>query len=237
MAPPSLDFSDDVGISATTTNASKAQRTLLLAPPSVASHPSALTSVLEAHDRTTTDIQMLDRLALGLVSLPAATYDLVLLLTDVDGSRTESQRLFGREAVAKAFEALKAGGKLRSQDGSYPLGGTEFTEAILAGLVITAGADGVEKPVDSGVQSIPLRLGKKAGQDTTTPTNGKRKGDDLLSAAPVGVGFSDDLDDLDALDDEDAELVDENDLLTEEDKVRPVMPRKSFSKLEIASRV
>lgn len=226
MAPPSLDFSDDIGIFGKGTSASQPQRTLLLAPPSVASHPPALSSALGTYDRSSTDIQMLDRLALGLVSLPPATYDLVLLLTDVDGSRTESQRLFGREAVSKVFEALKAGGKLQSQDASYPIGGTEYTEAILAGLVNLGSGKGAEKSDSTGSQSVPLRLGKKAGAAATVPINGKRKGEDLPPAAPAGVGFVDDLDDLDDLDDDDVELIDENDLLTEEDKARPVMPRK-----------
>lgn len=228
MAPPSIDFGDDIDIpAATNKNMPQTQRTLLLAPPSIASHPSALTAISEAYDRSSTDIQMLDRLALGLVSLPSSTYDLVLLLTDADGSRTESQRTFSREVVAKVLQALKPRGKLRSQDGSYPVNGSEKTEAILAGLVSAAGADGVEKPADTGSQSVPLRFGKKSDSNNAgrEAINGKRKSiDQPASAAPAGVGFIDDLDDLE--DDDDEELIDENDILTEEDKQRPVMPRE-----------
>lgn len=229
--PPSIDFSDDLDLpSATSTTPSKAQRTLLLAPPSVAAHPTALSSVTEAYDRSSTDIQMLDRLALGLVSLPEATYDLVLLLTDADGSRLESKRALQRDTIAKIFGALKAGGKLRSQDGQYPTAGAEATEAVLAGLVQTSGVDGVEKPVSTGAHSVPLRLGKKAdaGPAATTSINGKRKSIDV--STPAGVGFIDDLDDLDG---EDEELIDEDDLLTEEDKARPVMPRKCTTFLSL----
>ena len=137
-----------------------AQRTLLLAPPSVSAHPEALTAVAEAYDRTSTDIQMLDRLALGLVSLPPETYQVVLLLTDVDGSRRESSRLVNREVMEKIVPAMKVGGRLKSQDGS--LGGTpggQHTEAILAGLVKRDG-DGMVKPDSAASQTVTLSFGK-----------------------------------------------------------------------------
>ena len=47
-------------------------RSLLLSPPSLSSHPEKLDNVVAAHDRNATDIQMLDRLSLSLVSLPEA---------------------------------------------------------------------------------------------------------------------------------------------------------------------
>jgi hypothetical protein len=200
-------------------------RTLLLAPPSVAGAPSALEHIAAAHDRTTTDIQMLDRLALGLVSLPPATYDLVLLLTDVNGSRTESQQILDRGVISKIVQALRPGGKLKSQDGTYATQeGSERTEAILAGLV-SQGGEGMVKPMSGGAVSVPLRLGKKSNAGPVTVSvvppgtneNGKRP-----NVVPNGVGFSDDFMVLD-----DDELVDEDDLLTEEDKQRPMMPRKS----------
>lgn len=203
-----------------------ASRTLLLAPPSVAGAPAALQQIAEAHDRTTTDIQMLDRLAMGLVSLPQDTYDLVLLLTDVDGSRTESQQILDRNVVSRIVGAMKAGGRLRSQDGTYATQeGPEKTEAILAGLV-SQGGDGMVKPQSSGAVSVPLRFGKKANAGPVTAsavpiTNGNGKRPSESNGVPAGVGFSDDFVVLD-----DDELIDEDDLLTEEDKQRPMMPRK-----------
>lgn len=206
-------------------------RTLLLAPPSVAGAPEALNQIAAAHDRSTTDIQMLDRLAMGLVSLPPATYDLVLLLTDVDGTRTESQRILDRNVIAKIVQAQRPGGRLQSQDGTYATSdGPERTEAILAGL-ISQGGNGMVKPQSDGAVSVPLRFGRKdkanAGPVTVqavpaTNGNGKRPGDAV--ALPAGVGFSDDFVELD-----DDELIDEDDLLTEEDRQRPMMPRKFYT--------
>lgn len=206
-------------------------KTLLLAPPSIAAHPSALQQIAAAHDRSSTDIQMLDRLAMGLVFLPGATYDLILLLTDADGSRSESQHILDRNVMTRVVQALRPGGRLRSQDGSYPSGNPEKTEAILAGL-ISQDNDGMVKPESTSAASVPLRFGRKADAgpktlDTTPPftTNGKRKSTDAGPTVPLGVGFSDDLDDLD-----DDELIDEDTLLTEEDMARPVVPRKSYYK-------
>jgi hypothetical protein len=218
-------------------------RTLLLAPPSISAHPEALNRVVEAHDRAHTDIQMLDRLAIGLVSLPAATYDVILLLTDADGSRTESQKLVDRSIMGKLFEALKANGKLKSQDGKLGLvDNKEKTEGILAGLLI--GDDGFKKPDTSGSGAVPLRFGRKSGASNgngngvlnangSVPLalNGKRKSIEISTAQPVqpaGVGFvdfSDDLDELVTGDDDD--LIDEDDLLTADDLANPIVQRRS----------
>lgn len=233
----------------------KSSRTLLLAPPSVAGHPDSLNSILEAHDRNATDIQMLDRLALGLVSLPAATYDVIFLLTDVDGTRTESSKLLDRNVMAKLVESLKAGGRFKSQDGTFASApGTEQTEAVLAGLV-QDGGDGMIKPAEAAVQTVKLRFGKKKANAAAQPasvveaintgavpvTGEKRKLDDVPKAAPAGVGFvdfSDDLDmDYDDYEDEEfafptkAELmqgdsIDPDSLLTEEDRKKPINIRK-----------
>lgn len=246
MAPAvTLDMSDDFDMpTAATTKPHRGQRTLLIAPPSVAAHQEALERVFEAHDRASTDIQMLDRLAMGLVSLPQATYDVILLLTDADGTRAESQRLLGRESMGKLVQALKIGGRFKSQDGQFgKINGNEKTEAILAGLV--AGSEGFTKPDNTASESVPLRLwGKKKananGNGTSSGTlpddgtangsvplalNGKRKSDADQTSAPAGVGFVDFSDDLDMITGDD-DLVDEDDLLTEEDRLRPVMPRK-----------
>ena len=146
-------------------------RSLLLAPPSISSHPEALNKIFEAHDRNATDIQMLDRLAMGLVALPTETYDLVLLLTDVDGKRTESGRLLDRSIMSRITAALKAGGRLRSQDGSFAsTQGAEQTEAILAGLV-KDGGEGMVKPAAAAEQTVKLSFGKKKANAAAVPLN------------------------------------------------------------------
>ena len=211
-------------------------RTLLLAPPSIAAHPEALNRVVEAHDRSQTDIQMLDRLALGLVSLPPATYDVILLLTDADGSRTESLKLVDRGIMGALFEALKAGGVLKSQDGKMGLvEGAEKTEGILAGLII--GDEGFKKPDGSGGGSVSLNFRRKkatvVNEDGSVPINlgGKRKSVEMMEkpqpVQPAGVGFvdfSDDLDELVTGDDDD--LIDEDELLTADDLANPIIQRE-----------
>jgi anamorsin len=216
------------------------QRTLLLSPPSLSSHPEKLENVIEAYDRNATDMQMLDRLSLGLVSLPESTYDLILVLTDADGTRKESQNLLSRDVLALLVKTLKLAGRLRSQDGqlgSNP--GQERNEAILAGLVYEEGKD-FYKP-DYGAQvSIPLGFGKKNGvaqaagglngtnsDSVSLPLKGKRKSGNITNGAPAGVGFVDFSDDLGQPEAEsDDELIDEDTLLDEEDLKRPVNIRK-----------
>ena len=215
-------------------------RTLLVAPPSLSSHEEKLNEILEAHDRAATDIQMLDRLCFGLVSLPEATYDVILLLTDANGSRRESQGLLNRNILAQLVRALKASGTLRSQDGSFGMvDGQERNEAILAGLRYEAD-HGFVKP-DYGTQaSVPLTFTKKKGVvqaagglngDTSKPMssllNGKRKSQEISGSIPAGVGFVDFSDDLDPprSDDSDDEIIDEDTLLSDEDLNRSVKIR------------
>jgi anamorsin len=218
-------------------------RTLLLSPPSLSSHEEKLNSIFAAHDRAATDIQMLDRLSLGLVSLPEATYDVILLLTDADGSRRESQSLLNRDVLALLVRALKTSGKLSSQDGQFGSSeGPERTETILAGLRFQAG-EGFVKP-DYGAQvSLPLTFAKRKGvaqaagginsektESISLPLNGKRKSQDISSVTPAGVGFVDFSDDFGQpeVDDSEDEIIDEDTLLTDEDLKRPVRIRRSM---------
>jgi hypothetical protein len=261
--PPRLTFSplpstaamapavtlDNVSDFNPTINSSKADvsssRTLLLAPPSIASHEEKLRNVLAAYDRTVTDLQMLDRLSAGLVLLPTATYDQILILTDANGTRTESTQLLGREVFGKIVQALKSGGKLQSQDGTFARdnSGPERTEAILAGL-IDSPSGGMAKPDYSSSEAIPLRFGRKkdaavsntspAVSTAAVPLNGKRKSVDISDNKdkPAGVGFVDFGDDFDEPiitgEDDDDELIDEDTLLTEADLARPVNIRMFF---------
>ncbi|KAG5928146.1 electron carrier [Claviceps africana] len=188
----------------TTSAGHAAKRNLLLAPPSVAAHEEKLRDVFAAFDRSSTDLQMLDRLSAGFVSLPPAAYDVVLVLSDADGSRgPESAALLNRHLFAALVPAIKPGGRLRFQDGQPSA--AESREAILAGLVATQ--DGFEKQDDDELV-VPLRLGKK------------NKSQAAAAPAPKTV-------DLSSLDDggDDDELIDEDQLLDEEDlKRRPQAP-------------
>ena len=238
----SLDNTADfVPVTSRTEGISSTPRTLLLSPPSLSSHPERLDNVLAAHDRTATDIQMLDRLCLSLVSLPQSTYEVILILLDADNSRSESKRLLSGDLLSQVVKALKPGGKISSQDGKF---GTEDAEerreAIFAGLMLE-GADMI-RPHYRAEQSVSLRNGKTMGRDAahnSSPAgsgavslnlNGKRKNAPSTSEQPAGVGFIDFDDDLDTPevddDDEDDELIDENTLLDEEDMKRPAVQRE-----------
>lgn len=202
-----------------------ALRTLICAPPSVSSHPE----MLEGIDRSVADLQMLDRIAAGLVNLPASTYDVVLLLTDADGTTRESHKLLARDVMNKVVSALKFGGILKSQHGA--LEGSEKTEAILAGL--TESPEGMVKVEQAEPVSIPLKFGKKktngtapaVNPDGSVPLNLNGKRNQPVPAKPAGVGFVDFSDDLDdpIITGEDDDLIDEDDLITEEDMARPVI--------------
>lgn len=251
-------MTDDFVAPVKQTNASSNTRTLLLAPPSVASHPSALTEVAEAYDRSQTDIQMLDRLALGLVSLPATTYDVVLLLSDV-GSPNEGTKLLDRAIMQRIVDSLKPGGRLKSQDGQLgAVQSSEKTEAILAGLVDGNGDGMVKQDSTASTQTVKLSFGKKKKADAAAvPANeleaanmGKRKMGDVevqhtngngaapaVTSTPAGVGFIENEADWDSAEDEfpdDDELeragkIDPDTLLTEEDRQKPLNIRECYT--------
>ncbi|KAL2011845.1 hypothetical protein VTN00DRAFT_4563 [Thermoascus crustaceus] len=188
---------------------------------------------------------MLDRLALGIVSLPSSAYDIVVILMDADGSRSESQRLVDRQTLTTIVRALKPGGRLRSEDGIFgTCEGPEQTEAILAGLVID-GKNGLMKPDYGEQHSVPLRLGKKTKKDSnvgtrdgsardpvaqsTSAANSRQSGVNGANTFLTGVGFVDFTDDFgtsvaaNSNNYSDGELIDEDTLLGEEDVNRPII--------------
>lgn len=231
--------SDFVPVQTKATDNSPLPRSLLLSPPSLSSHPEKLNNVLAAHDRNATDIQMLDRLSLSLVSLPDVTYDVIMVLADADNTRTESKKLLNRDVLSSIVRSLKPGGRLKSQDGKLATQDTEERrEAIFAGLLVE-GYDLV-KPDYAATQSVPLRLGKNKSSGGTATTsavgtgavslnlNGKRMNGPPASMQPAGVGYVDFSDDFGTPEvDDDDDLIDEDTLLDEEDLKRPVVQRKS----------
>ncbi|RSL38869.1 Fe-S cluster assembly protein DRE2 [Fusarium sp. AF-6] len=226
MAPATLmiDPSDDF-VMPVSKSVSPPKRTLLLAPPTLASHSSALSSVLADYDRSVTDLQMLDRLSAGLVKLPPSTYDVVLILADASSMLGESLALMNRAVLGPVAEALKPNGRLQSQDGNSLEESTLSKEAVLAGLVASRG--GFEKPDygdNEGAVTLKFGLKKKKNQpaplaDGSVPLNLKKKNKpvEVKPVVPAGVGFIDLSDDLD-----DDDLIDEDTLMTEADLLRPI---------------
>ncbi|KAL8911175.1 MAG: hypothetical protein Q9172_007717 [Xanthocarpia lactea] len=246
-----LDNSSDFQSTAATAHSNNTPpRILLLSPPSLSSHPEKLNDIVAAHDRSATDIQMLDRLSLSLVHLPEATYDIVLVLLDVDQSRNESSKLLTSSVLPLIVKSLKPGGTFTSQDGTLAITESpERSEAIFAGLVIENG--NMVKPNYSAADSVPLRLGKQkvdgGAAATTSPAGtgavslnltGKRKnGPAVDPTTPVGVGFvlpGDDLNGNNDDDDDDDDLINEDDLLSDEDMkstvIQPVQCRPKTGK-------
>jgi len=221
-------------LTATQTIPAPHSRILLLAPPDISAHPESLDRIAAAHDRDSTDIHMIDRLALGLAPLPTNAYDLVLLLTEANGSLRQTRRYLGRGVLARIVRSLRPGGLLQSQDGSYADLETERTNAILAGLIKNNGP-GMMKPLHPSSEAVqlPQRTNAQPATVHSLPSSDaplKRKS---VSNGPLGVGFvdfSDDLDDpvITGEDEDDDDLIDEDTLLTEEDMARPIIPRESF---------
>lgn len=182
---------------------------------------------------------MLDRLALSLVSLPDSLYDTILLLLDADGTRRESKNLLTKDVLDRMVKALKPGGNIQSQDGSFAVDDeSERRAAILAGLLVDGTT--VEKPSDHITASVPLRVGKRndakastnaAGTGAVTLNiNGKRKNGPTATGRPADVGYVGSDDDLETPSaghgDSDDELIDEDTLLDEDDIKLNVVQRE-----------
>ncbi|KAI9889939.1 MAG: electron carrier [Vezdaea aestivalis] len=193
-------------------------RTLLLAPPSIASHPSTLASIEKTHDRSTTDMQMLDRIALQVISLPTSTYSTVLLLPDPSSSLTETFSLLTRPVIDTIVSAMAPGATLTTTDRTFAVkaDSVQRRESVLAGLVWDE-SDKVVKKAEAGdaIVMVPLKLRRTNGA-----TNGdtmKRKSE-VLDTVPNGVGF-----DYGESDDDD-DIIDENTLLDDQERNRPMKP-------------
>lgn len=199
--PVLLDTSSDFNVSGFSSSQNVNQnRSLLLAPPSIAAHEEKLRDIFTTFDRSVTDLQMLDRLSAGFVALPPSTYDLVVILTDANGARRhEALQLLNRDVFNILIPSMKHGAKLELQDG--PFGEKDGREAILAGLVEKNGA--FEKP-EYQEAVVPLRFGANKKKNKIAPEPVK----------PQTVGFVD-------YNDGD-ELIDEDGLLSDEDLNRPV---------------
>ncbi|KAB5582815.1 hypothetical protein GE09DRAFT_1076581, partial [Coniochaeta sp. 2T2.1] len=225
MSPAfTIDFSDDFDAapasapvangtkSSTQTTTTSRTRNLLLAPPSVAAHEEKLRDVFSTYDRSSTDLQMLDRLSAGFVQLPPATYDLVVVLTNSDNQQSEALRLLARDVFTALVPSMKNGAKLQLQYGT--LGASQAREAILAGLLEENGA---YVKVEEEEVVVPLRFGANKKKETAQAVQPPTK--------PVGVVMIDPADDLGEYEDGD-ELIDEDELLGEEDLKRPQQQRK-----------
>ena len=209
MAPVLIDTTDDFSpaVMPTATSPAGPPRSLLLAPPSLAAHEERLRAAFASFDRATTDLQMLDRLSAGHVALPAETYAEVLVLAD--GSSLSQRNEISRAAYALLVPAMATGGRLHFQDGPPRAG--DIKEAILAGLVEKD--SGFEKLVEEETV-IPLRFGKKKKAEAPPPP---------VEDNAVKFDFST----FDADDDDD--IIDENDLLSEEDLKRRPTQRQCLS--------
>jgi hypothetical protein len=179
----------------------------VLCPPSVSSKPELLQNSLSSLDRSVTDVQMLDRLAMGLVVLPSGVYSSVLILSDT----TPSQEL-EKHVLENIFKSMLPKATVRSQQRDF--GKKDTLGVLMAGFMIEKEGPGEDivlvKPDFQRAAAVPLRLRKKECGSDSNPIPAE-----VVTAAEGsgsilnGVGFVEiDFDDL-----EDEELVDEETLL------------------------
>lgn len=225
-----------------------AERTLLLSPPSLSSQPGKLNEAILSYDRNATDLQMLDRLALGLASLPDSMYSNIVILAGGDETFSESLKLINRQTFTQIIKSLRRGGYVYSQDAGCGLAGGAFdhNEAILAGLIHVDNGKYM-KPDTEVMQAVPLRVGRKhnplAGASSLGESAARHQfpprvfehrslgGDDTVSA--VGSRkFQEDIVSAAAMDNNevsDDELINEDNLLDDSELSAPIIQRKCAS--------
>ncbi|PWW80219.1 DUF689-domain-containing protein [Tuber magnatum] len=186
-------------------------KTLVLCPPAVSSHPDLLEKSLSTFNKSSMDVQMLDRLSLKIVTLPTSTYSSVLILDD-PSSTTASQEL-EPYVLQCIFNSMLPKATLRSQEETFTRGNT--LQFLVAGFMIEKDADEsviLVKPEFTGNASVPLMLRRKQRiDDSSKLSSAKTESVPAVTEAPVikGVGFVLNDDDLENDDD----LVDEDTLL------------------------
>ncbi|KAF8472157.1 cytokine-induced anti-apoptosis inhibitor 1, Fe-S biogenesis-domain-containing protein [Kalaharituber pfeilii] len=213
------------------TDTTATPRTLLLSPPSLSSHPTHLSTLLTTtYPKSTTDIQMLDRLAIpDLVSLPSSTYNQAVILSDPRPGFKKT--VVPPEVLEKVFKALVVGGELVAEDAEWGKEGSkERVDVLVGGFMVQEGGEGQEgkkrvftrpKEAEGGKLAIfPLRRRKAEtnGEEKKAEEQKKKAEEEKKEKeeTPNGVGFVDWGDDLD---DDDDELIDENELVDDLDEL------------------
>ncbi|CAZ85502.1 unnamed protein product [Tuber melanosporum] len=210
MTPHStlLDTTSDLELATTINTNSK---TLILCPPAVSSRPDLLEKSLSTFDKSSTDVQMLDRLSLKVVNLPISAYSSVLILTD-PSSTAVSQEL-EPYVLQIIFNSMLPKATLRSQEEAFARGNS--LQFLVAGFMVEKDVDGsiiLIRPEFTGNASVPLKVRRKQRTDDLNEFNTtKTEPVAATTEAPVikGVGFvlnDDDLEDDDDLIDEDTLL-------------------------------
>ncbi|KAA8911837.1 cytokine-induced anti-apoptosis inhibitor 1, Fe-S biogenesis-domain-containing protein [Sphaerosporella brunnea] len=218
MVPPHfIDVSDFNPVAA-------APRTLILCTPSVSSHPEVLENALSTVDRASADVQMLDRLALNLASLPDSIYSAVLLLSDPSSSAPAPT--FEKLLLEKVLAAMAPNGRWRAMGTDKENWVKDRLGFLTVGFLVEDTAEEgtvAVKPHFGGQKSVALNLRKRptaAAKGVVKPVVAKPV---IASPVPVplatnGLGFMD----LSANDLEDDELIDEDELMEDEDLATPV---------------
>ncbi|EFE39662.1 hypothetical protein TRV_05649 [Trichophyton verrucosum HKI 0517] len=203
-------------------------RVLLLSPPSLSSNPDKLAELINQYDKNARDLQMLDRLAAGLVSLPESTYSLVLLLTGIDGTNVEGERLVGRDTLQQISRALQSGGVMKYQDGSpTAINESTRTEAILCGLTVNDKGELLKPAFEEQSVSLPFSFNKsrKPKKDTNSNKNEQQPAVLQNNIVILDNNTNDVFNTPDGDDDE--ELIDEDELIDADELERPIIqPQK-----------